>query len=553
VNDKNKHIRQRPDDEYPNPGVPADGAWAGMQDMLDREMPLSEADVSSRNGNFNWAKAIKLLSVTCLTFAGLVYLILSKKPANLDNKMKSETLKEERNEPALDHRKNTFENSSKTHLGVVKPTSISNIIEQKSSEKPIIRRIQSDSLPLQGHNQINSESGLNQKGRALKKEGVSNSNESKKLLAGQSAVRLEGELSSGTKRTPGVKSERTNNVSKVVKTLDLPNQDQSKTSSIIPIGAHRNNRTDANSQWVVTGENSQAKLANQKKETFSGVQNNISTPSESGLKITPEKRFYPISMLFGRNMSSLNHLEQTLKTIRIQSTGPVSKQPKKMGKQNILEDIHGGLLWNISVPFSGYDSYFRGTNNTNFQVSGVSNEFYKVLFPGLWIAKTLKNGDEIVIKMKPYNQYFGSGNRSDSSRVRESDTTGNYFTITRRLLKSSGPNLGVQYNHAITRGWSVGIGANMQWQPKALLGNEVKSSRRNSVVDYVPFVSLVQSTDTSNYLKPSFIAANIELLYSWKKLQLGAGFGIPVTSMIGTRYRSLRPISGQVTFRWKLK
>ena len=553
MNDKNKHIKQRPDDEYPNPGVPADGAWAGMQDMLDREMPLPDADLSSGNGNFNWVKAIKLLSVTCLTFAGLVYLIVSKKPANLDNKTKSEILKEERNEPALDHRKNSIENSSKTHLEVVKPTSISNIFKYNSSEKPITPRIQSDPSPLQVYNQINSQSGLNQKGRVLNKEGVSDSNESKEHLTGHSAVRLEGELSSGTNRTPGVKIDRTNNIPKVIKTSDSPNQDQSKTSSIIPSGAPRNNRTDANSQWVVTGENSQAKLANQKKETFSGVQNNISTPSKSGLEITPEKRFFPISMLFGRNMSSLNNLEQTLKTLKVQSLGTVSKQDQNTGKKYILENIHAGLLWNISVPFSGYDSYFQGTNNTYFKGANIPNEFYKVLFPGVWIGKTLKNGDEIVIKVKPYNQYFGSSNRSDSTILRASDTARIYDVVSRRLLKSSGPSLGVQYNHAITSDWSVGIGANMQWQQKALLGIEIKSPIGTGVIDYSPLASLTQSTDTSNYLKPSFIAANIELLYSWKKFQLGAGFGIPVTSMLGTRYKSLRPVSGQVTFRWKLK
>lgn len=94
------------------------------------------------------------------------------------------------------------------------------------------------------------------------------------------------------------------------------------------------------------------------------------------------------------------------------------------------------------------------------------------------------------------------------------------------------------------------LGVKLQWQKKALLSNHVKSSRRNTVVDYEPFMSLSQKTDISGYLKPYFFTGNLEVLYAWKKVQFGAGITVPITRLLGRSYEKQKPVSGQVTVRW---
>ncbi|WP_149239936.1 hypothetical protein [Dyadobacter sp. 32] len=89
------------------------------------------------------------------------------------------------------------------------------------------------------------------------------------------------------------------------------------------------------------------------------------------------------------------------------------------------------------------------------------------------------------------------------------------------------------------------LGVKLQWQKKALLSNHVKSSRRNTVVDYEPFLSLSQKTDTSGYLKPYFFTGNLEVLYSWNKVQFSTGITVPVSSMLNAPSGRLRPVSGQ--------
>jgi hypothetical protein len=212
------------------------------------------------------------------------------------------------------------------------------------------------------------------------------------------------------------------------------------------------------------------------------------------------------------------------------------------------------LLWNVAVPFAAYNSYFKGADSTS--------DFYKILLPGLWVGKTFNNGNELILKARAYNPYFG-GKRPFSSV----DSLRRYFLPARdtlpardsvvnyhhsmHLVKSSGFNVGMQYNQRISSRWALGAGANLQFQKSAVVSySNIVSDSTKTISSIGNFDSVRPKSDSPKYVRTYFITSNVEVLYCWKKLQLGAGLVVPVTSMIASPYRNLRPVSGQVTVRW---
>ena len=193
----------------------------------------------------------------------------------------------------------------------------------------------------------------------------------------------------------------------------------------------------------------------------------------------------------------------------------------------------------------GYDQFFTGANNK-------SNQFYTLFIPGIWIEKKLNNGNGIMLKFNPYSQYFGNNKEITHSATSLSDSLGTTkFIHTISLVKISGMSGGLQYNQRIYDKLSIGIGANIYWQNRALLNNIVRDSAKIIMGDSL--YSVKETSNEGKYLNLYFVTANLKVLYSWRMFQFGGGISIPVTSMTGISDRKIRPVSGQLVFRWKLK
>ena len=65
--------------------------------------------------------------------------------------------------------------------------------------------------------------------------------------------------------------------------------------------------------------------------------------------------------------------------------------------------------------------------------------------------------------------------------------------------------------------------------------------------------SVKETSIEGKYLNLYFVTANLEVLYNWRMFQFGGGIAIPVTSMTGISDKKIRPLSGQLVFRWRLK
>lgn len=531
-------------DEYPKPGIPPESAWADMKLMLDKELPLP--DSGSGSSGFEWIKAAKILLTTILITAALIITYVVYMPQN-DQSQKSVRNDSSRSTAgtaisADDRAIRTGDKSEKAEESVHENRE--NLKKVDSSDTLASNKALRNGADLSADT-LNAGALDREKpdlNTPKKKDSTINLDKGK-VEPTSSNNRLE----STTKPTGlAEKTSPQNRTEKPKRNISLASR------NVSPVNSNKYNSTSKSSVDPANSQTSASELLNSSTRTSTLV-SEISTPAKpvaNPASASADKSPIRISLLEARKPEAKNPLASRLKLVQFRSK-QTGKGFKSDGTQNLFfKNMHAGLYWNAVLPFSGFDHYFLGTNATRFKNTSVSNEFYKILFPGAWVSKTLGYGGEVLIKIKPYNQQFGNPNRADSSGIIRSDTSSTYYTLTRSLLKSSGLNLGLQYNHPINDRWAIGIGTGIQWQRKALVSNHIE---KNLLIDYVPLVSVSSKGDTSAYLRPYFFTGSAEVLYTLKKLQIGAGITLPVTSMLGSRYPNLRPVKGQVTVRWRFR
>jgi hypothetical protein len=531
VKEKNKHIDHQLHGDYPKPGVPAEDAWADMQEMLDKALPESSVNTSSVASKL--LKLGKPLSMILLVTGGIIGVYLLNTVKSVQYHIKK---------PALTHlkayREEYVQGKSQERSKSIKSDTISINTRQQpklpGADNPEINKRISANVARENFRVEENSDPLARPQPVRKLEKISNKRikiavPNRQDQAGQSenklkkddgAVQAKAEKNHSFSKRPdrfsrkyssdGGPLDRT--ATRLVETLELTRESPRKNNALI----------------------------SEKESTKNHLQSTYQTAA-----LSPDEHRMKITRLTPRLNVSTNYLIGKLNSVPIKQRGvETAFTPKaRADSEGPFKNIHAGLLWNVNVPGSGYDTYFRGKSKMS--------DFYRVLLPGIWIGKTLKQGSEIIVKVKPFNQYFGNSRKTDS-RNTFADSSG-YLIVTKSLLKSSGINAGIQYNQAITNRLSIGLGATVQWQQKALLSNAVRSSRQDKIVDYEPYIHLTQRSDTSNYLKPYFISTNLDILYSWKQFQVGAGFVLPVSSMLSQEYKIQKPGSGQLIFRWRLK
>ena len=160
----------------------------------------------------------------------------------------------------------------------------------------------------------------------------------------------------------------------------------------------------------------------------------------------------------------------------------------------------------------------------------------------------------LMLKVNPYNQYFGNVQKIDSSGTVRTDSAGNRIgrIVNTNLLKTSGISAGLQYVQQISNKWSVGLGAQIYWQKKALLGIQTINARDGRILGD-SLLRIGKTSDNRNLMQPYFITGNLEVLYSWKKMQFGAGAMLPLTGLIRNAEQKPKPLNGQLLIRWKIK
>ena len=527
---KKTHITQKLEDKYPETNVPVEDAWAAMKGLLDQGLPVS----SARNfDHFKWLKVAKLISVLSFVSAGLyIFVHYQKGDLPVNTKVSNQKLGLTSNALGftehIDSAKSTHyhENSLET-----KETPFSDKTERNFTQS----KIKSEPVTSPKHSSTHSGSDFGESKERVPSSAISAFSAGipkANTIPLKSIIRFDNPKSSNTRIVQIQKSPR-----KAYNRSDVFHSEEKHIVQHQP--AKKDTRPERSVPYIADNN------SNPKDQQLSALK------AEGSQSIASEKREKQIPALAARTPDDFNVLKPVFNAISVkQNVGTVPANEIRERNNDFTKRIHFGLLWNFNLPQSGYDLYFRGTGSYSYiKTSLVSNDFYKLLFPAVYLSKTLRSGSELLIKVKPYNQYFGRSKPFYNHKT-PGDSTYTY-NDTKILSKISGLNLGIQYNQFLTNRWSLGVGMGVQWQKNALIRNEITTTDPRIAIDYVPFISIIQKTDTLNYLNPHFITTNVELLYSYKCLQIGAGLVIPITSMTPSPYLKQYPISGQLLLRWR--
>lgn len=536
MEDSNKHINQKPDGDYPKPDVPVGDAWAEMKDMLDMEMPV---DSPSTAVNTSWIKALKLI-LPLITAAGAVYLFFELNDKNKFQKTAEMPFNKQNSERKLNPAENDFEKPIAKKENSDKD--ITNLTKGSDAHKSSLPELESKSLPT-----FESKKESSHRSNSNHSRSVSDyRNMTKSEKAENKSRNLVSENSIPLKVNPGNLTVRTRDRNLNDKAANKGNL--SRNPALSPNLAGNNmpkqqkkevEETDRNSV-VSSRQNVGSNLVKNGNDAFS-----VTSEADKNTSILKMTHF---RILTKRVYSDKTPLKQNFKSIPIkaQFLKPSNPTDQKQNTKALLNSLHIGLQWNTNLPSKDYGRFFTGTTQ--------SNTFYTLLIPGIWIGKNLNNGSMLMLKVNPYNQYFGNNQKIDSSSTIKSDTSGNVTKNIHHLnlSKTSGMSAGLQYVHPFTSKWSVGMGAQIYWQNKALLNAQTINSRDGKVLSD-SLIRIGKTSENWKLLQPYFIAGNIEVLYSWQKLQFGAGLIIPVTSMTNAPENKNRPINGQLLIRWKIK
>ena len=521
MEDKDKHINQQPDGNYPEPSVPAGDAWANMNDMLNHEMPLSEAAIS---GKYQLVKVLKFIipAVTVLTASIIFWNYNSNKKTISANQV------------ILNNSVSSSETNIKSGQKEMKEENAKR--NDSSLQKVKIDSVSINPISVSPENGTTNTSGIINSGSVkpysdIKKDhNIFNKTKNKILddhkKSAFDSLKDVSVLEKPVKIKVGKHSFDKNNVSQ----KSLSNQTESNKNII-----ERNSATQ------------QDRFAGKFNGKFSRNEKTSSTDlNDVALKKALEKKITASLLILKTSLYS-NPLKHDFNSIYIKKPQIKTLPDEKKSKiVNVLsKNIQAGLQWNENLPMNGYDQFFTGANNK-------SNQFYTLFIPGIWIEKKLNNGNGIMLKINPYTQYFGNKKEITSSTTSSSDSLGiTKMTSSTNLVKISGMSGGLQYNQRIYDNLFIGIGANVYWQNRALLNHIVSDSAKTTMHDSL--YSVKETSNDGRYLNFNFVTANLEVLYTWRMFQFGGGIVIPITSLTGISDRKIKPVSGQLVFRWRLK
>ena len=238
--------------------------------------------------------------------------------------------------------------------------------------------------------------------------------------------------------------------------------------------------------------------------------------------------------------STSNSMDTAFKNIPASNT---ADKPGSNSENEIGNNLHFGLQWNITLPLQGTNNYFTGTN-------GKSQPYY-LLIPGVWVSRFFNREQEIMLQTTPTHQYFTGNKTLDTSIVGglPGDLSG--VIISTNLSKTISVATGLQYNYYINAKWEIGAGIFYNWQYNALLNKQVINRFDGSVISDSLY-GIVRSSADWQYLSSSFITAKLEFAYRFNKFQAGCSVLVPFSSLSSNKDNSIRPINGQLFFRWRI-
>lgn len=531
MKDEENNIRQKPGDRYPEPKVPAESAWADMQKMLDLEIPQGQT-IGTTLSTKLWI----IISSVILTATGVGMWIMlanvpvaekdSKKSFAAQNSITSSATKNGFSHPNSGKGYNSDSSGISTKIDKKAPVRPEHAVKDTAHEAGTERlEIRTNKGKSDGYRKANSTIENDKKSSPINNQGLAPS------------------LANAFDSINGKKM--------VTKRATYENSRNEKTSA----GTIEKNKPDyqthlkAENTSVLSSretENVSERAAKEYTETHGALLNpDPNSDERSKLKNFSQSPLLVVNLLkirpgnFEQKRNKLDPIvvlvPKAIETIR----------KKKLTGKDYINGLDFGLQWQGNLPFKNFDKYFTGSNN--------NNQFYMLFIPGIWVEKQFNRGNGILAKISPYSQYFGNNQQIATTLTKKSDSVS--VATYKNLIKIGGFNAGLRYNQEFHQNWHLGAGFDAQWQQRALLSKLTTNLKNDSIsVDSVSYYGIKQTANDSKYLNSFFVTGNLELFYTWKNFRIGGALVVPITSMTTNKAeQKVRPLSGSLFFRWRIK
>ena len=504
---------------YPVPDIPVEEGWAGMNQLLNANMPPA----GNKNGASNKGRKRYLLLLLLLFVSSVAYF-------GLNNTSKQKLVTE--NKTATDNTPSAIKEADNK----VQAKEINNTIDNKNNSSVSQANITDDKGAVantKGKQQIpaasNTAANLEKKNTGSGKQSNSDTADKTATLAGSKIqVSVKGTVGTGNsqKGTSAANEDLIKQTAKVAvpfKEQPVINVAEKKETKSLAINSDNNLNDATKTTAIVTNDNT---TINKITSVDNAESKSDLNKSSTETTITPQQETGAVKV-----DASQQALQSKVEVKKI------SKAIKQLG-------INYGLQWNIAIPLQGTKNYFTGTNG--------SSQPYVALLPDLWLSKQIGKKQEILLTLHLSNLYAAGEKQLTAAKGALSiiDTTTVIKSIS--LIKSSGFTAGLQYNFNFSKHWGIGTGINYNLLNRALIKEKTTGFYTGTVLSEF---TMVAAKNGSNwlYLNSSFFTGKIELSYYLGKIKIGSALFVPLSNISSVPGNNIKPVNGQLFLRWRLK
>lgn len=583
------------DSNFPEPDVPADFAWDSMKLMLDNEAPATppQNSFNPKKGPDNNFPIFFTTAILCIVSVAVWWFSTKSNPHSIRTKEIEQHLNADKisekniaenttaNNNVINNKRDTYQLNAdaKNNKGnpLKKPMSNNTVLANEvsadsspknnsaSTKKENIEKTEKtlslNSLP-GNKNEINSAKLThgNRLTHKYKSNQITNKSGEVNKNINEVIVTKQGTSTASTSKTKNrknrLKMEGFSQRDKSIRTgSDIASRDKGRPYVNKNINSKNGKRFLKNKvSFFDVGEeqkttqnvdlsksdnaNSNSPLSLESKQNTKGVNSKIK------IAIRPS---VPVNIPANIGIDSIKNDLTAVKNDK-KSKQKNTKKSKTTASKNSKESlftksINYGLQWNLTVSTPKNSNYFTGTNG--------KSQPYIWLLPSIWISKKI-NKQQLLLSFNLLQQNL-TGNKFLTSSSGPASATDTSIVINNSAVnKTFGMSFGLQYNYTISPVFSVGFGINYNLQQKVLLNKVAILAASGTLISDSSSI-LKGSSSREAGLNKSFFAAKLEFAYTKKRYDAGINISAPLTNLSSLTSVNIKPLTGQVFFRWKIK
>ncbi|GGM99061.1 hypothetical protein GCM10010967_36310 [Dyadobacter beijingensis] len=566
MNRKGKHINKYLQAPLPDPEVPADDAWAEMNDMLGAAAGQAVPDPGQPAPNpGQLTQALKiiaqfkgfLIAASAVVTSVMIALILVRQEAPVGKAVQKQsalaTAKDSVGESFVEE--NLMNGDSANAHSLAGDSKVQDISDagNSSNENTNPHTPDHQSAKNNANHQQAADSRLTNTGRA---ENHRTNPRSASALARATPARdtyvPARRRATNVQPTPANSGSIENSRSTVNERIT--DHDNSQNPPVVPRNPGSEN-TPGSRNNLGNGRNAEGKI-NPGGRANSPDQNPVdpsTLPAARNASFSQENT--PATAAKSISLSSLSplpgHFSSAVKDFGpyIQKPAiPVAK-PLPKARRPVLSSLHFGPEWNLTRGFASTDYLFAGADSVKHP--------WRIAIPGLFVSQSW-NRHSVTLILNPLHSYFGKkeqvAQRVDTVRV--TDSLFHTITHNTNFIKSFGLNFSLQYQYQALRWVSLVGGVSYARYSSALLRRETSYST-GTVVDE-SHLEVKGQESLKTYIRPQQWNLRAGVLLHLPQLldnrvQVGWTVIVPVSSLSNSGFRSVRSPNMQLSLRFLVK